>query len=172
MGNGTIQTGTVDWTAGLLTLVEPTVLTVPGCGSITSEDLDIPSPSWLPGALAKDLSYVSISASAGTVCVDYSQGSYLCSLAQFCSKTPQAACPQAALEGRAEFSTFSTQDDGSINCRDCSMHRCCLKVGFRASWNSHLESSCANSWNMLLLIYSVNYHVSNQLIAWLAQVIN
>lgn len=88
----------------------------------------------------------------------------LCTLLSFAANPPRAA-----LEGRAGFSTFSTQADVSVKYRDCSVHRCCLKVGFRAHWNSHLENSCANYWDTFLQIYSAKFQISSlhHLFRWL-----
>lgn len=78
MGNGTIPTGAVDWIAAVLN-------TCGGAHSPSHSDTSA-DPSlakiltfWAPPncAFAKDLSYVTISASAGTVCMEYSQAFYL-----------------------------------------------------------------------------------------------
>lgn len=76
----------VDWTATAEHLWSPQFPPqCHRCRSITSENLDIPSLYWLLCAFAKDLSYVTIPVSAGTVCVGYLQASYLytpCSVLQ------------------------------------------------------------------------------------------
>lgn len=84
----------------------------------------IQSISQLSYIVSKDLSYVTTSASAETVYVDYKHLIYV-QLAQFCSKNPPGESP----EGKAGF---STRDDGPFKHRNWSVHGRCLKAVFRA----------------------------------------
>lgn len=95
------------------------------------------------------------SASAGTVCVDSLQVSYLCTTCSVLQwESPRG---DSGRNGR-----ILPQDDGSFKPRNCSVHRSCLKVVFRADWNSHLESSCANCLSTFLGSNTVNCLVSSQ----------